>query len=304
MLPEWSNSRWVGVARRQFRNWPSAVAQMLASTETHRAGIRILRALVRLGGWPHPLEVRLRRGGALRTSDAQHLAGLLEAGWRVSLEEGLFLLTGPGEVRLLVRPIDRESRDLCSLYETFVRGDYGERFPDWNVLDIGGGNGDSALCFASRGARRVIAVEPDPRSVAMLRRNLALNPTRDRIEVVEAAATPDGASVDFSIGSPYSAALGTGPDAGASRHVPVPGVAIGQLLDRFERVDLLKVDIEGAEYDLLRAVSPERWTRIRSVRLEFHRGLQDLPTLLEAQGFRVVASVGPPQGLLFAERVS
>jgi FkbM family methyltransferase len=40
--------------------------------------------------------------------------------------------------------------------------------------------------------------------------------------------------------------------------------------DRIDEVALLKVDVEGAELDVLRGIAPERWSRVRQVVLEGH----------------------------------
>lgn len=52
----------------------------------------------------------------------------------------------------------------------------------------------------------------------------------------------------------------------------VPALTLAAFFDRhgIERVDLLKVDIEGAEIDVLMAVPPEMLTRIGQITIEFH----------------------------------
>jgi len=240
----------------------------------------------------------------VRTTDARHLAGLLESGWKVVVRAERLEMTGPDGTHLLVRPIDRESRDLCSLFETWVRGDYGLTFRGMNVLDVGGGNGDSAICFAARGAAKVVTVEPDPRSLEMLRENLALNPTLRQISLIEAGVTADGSPLELPLSTPYATVSRGAPLAAPPETVKVPGLAVARLLEMVPKVDLLKVDIEGGEYAVLRAIPSDGWTRIGAVRLEFHRGLQELPELFESHGFEVTASMGVSQGLLFALRVT
>lgn len=301
--PEWSDWKWIQATRHQLDNWPPALLQMISSVPTERPEIRLLRAVAQRAGWPHPLEARLRSGPGVRTSDAQHLAGLLEAGWRATPKDDLVLMEGPGGIRIFVRPVDRESRDLCSLFETFVRSDYGVDFAGMCVVDLGGGNGDSSICFASRGASRVITLEPDPRSARMLRRNLALNPALSQIELCEAAATPSEPTFELSLRNPYAELAGDRSHGPKPDRISVPGVPIGELLSGLARVDLLKIDIEGGEYGVLRAIPPDAWPKIGGACLEFHQGLQDLPQLFESRGFEVTASLGVRQGLLVASRV-
>ena len=79
-------------------------------------------------------------------------------------------------------------------------------------------------------------------------------------------------------------------------------VPLDELIERCSSVDLLKVDVEGAEYPILRALSSPAWARIRSIRLEFHHGVQDLGTIIASHGFEVAAAPGVDQGLLYAQR--
>jgi phthiocerol/phenolphthiocerol synthesis type-I polyketide synthase E len=58
-----------------------------------------------------------------------------------------------------------------------------------------------------------------------------------------------------------------------------------------ERVDLLKVDVEGAELDVLRGIRSEHWARIRQVVMEVHdvQGrLGVVRDMLKGHGFEVV----------------
>jgi len=61
------------------------------------------------------------------------------------------------------------------------------------------------------------------------------------------------------------------------------------------RVDWLKIDVEGAELDVLRGVSKADWPRIRRVLLEAESGEQEdeIRGLLEDAGFRVHSRPNP-----------
>jgi len=62
-----------------------------------------------------------------------------------------------------------------------------------------------------------------------------------------------------------------------------------------ERVDWLKIDVEGAELDVLRGVSEADWPRIQRVLLEAESGEQEgeMRGLLESAGFRVHSRANP-----------
>ncbi|HEU4880944.1 MAG TPA: FkbM family methyltransferase, partial [Longimicrobium sp.] len=57
-----------------------------------------------------------------------------------------------------------------------------------------------------------------------------------------------------------------------------------------ERIDLLKVDVEGAEYDVLAGIEEEHWERISQVVVEAHeQDLERVTELLARHGFTVAA---------------
>jgi FkbM family methyltransferase len=67
--------------------------------------------------------------------------------------------------------------------------------------------------------------------------------------------------------------------------------------DRVDRIDLLKVDVEGAELDVLLGIGPTTWPKIKQVVMEGHdKGgrLDRIKGLLIAAGFSFIRSEVPP----------
>jgi FkbM family methyltransferase len=125
-----------------------------------------------------------------------------------------------------------------------------------SVLVDGGANlGLSALALAAGvpSHARLLAFEPNPRIGAMLRDNLARNGL-DRAEVQEAAlgAQPgevllhDPSSPAFAFVAPAGEGVGVG-----VQH-QVPCVTLDDVARGFPRLDLVKLDIEGAEMDAIK----------------------------------------------------
>jgi FkbM family methyltransferase len=56
-----------------------------------------------------------------------------------------------------------------------------------------------------------------------------------------------------------------------------------------ERIDLLKIDVEGSEYDVLAGIAPADWKKIRQMVVEVHTGelLDRIKVLLERHGFNL-----------------
>jgi FkbM family methyltransferase len=204
----------------------------------------------------------------------------------------------PSEVRLSsgVSLVARR-RDAVPLYEQFGLDSYGVTLhePIGSILDLGANVGFAAVSLAARhpGAH-LVCVEPDPESFALLERNLALNH-------IEAAVYR--AAV---VGEPgrYAVASGAAP---ASNRVfrsaagEIDGITVGEALGRagLERVDLMKIDIEGAEAGVF--ADARDWApRVRAIIAELHApyGVADADALLALHGFELVPL---PDGARFCD---
>ena len=137
------------------------------------------------------------------------------------------------------------------------------------VVDLGSHIGSSIVFFRVRhpGAE-IHGFEPDPRTFAALEANVgALEGTTIDPRAVTGA---DGEATFHC--SPYSLASSL---VGAGRPVAVRTVSLDTLMDELglDRIDLLKLDVEGAEYDVLAAT--ERLGSIRAICGELHPHLVD-----------------------------
>lgn len=113
------------------------------------------------------------------------------------------------------------------------------------VLDLGANVGMFTVWAASRwpGAK-VLAAEPVPRNVDLLRRNLRLQ-ENPGLDVLEAAVTTSDGTVRFGDGDFTNGRIVEG---GSSDALEVQARDVFPLI---EGVDLLKLDIEGGEWPIL-----------------------------------------------------
>jgi FkbM family methyltransferase len=164
--------------------------------------------------------------------------------------------------RLLV-PAD----DLSLMPELVTHGTYDVPFtafvqrhvrPSDVMVDVGANVGLFTVLGAYRvGDRgRVIAYEPNPQLVGFLRDNVAMNWLGDRVEIVpHAAAASTGvaemlAPQRFRMMSTIHAdedLLGAGHRTGEIERFEIQTEPLDTRLGRLERIDLIKVDVEGAE---------------------------------------------------------
>jgi FkbM family methyltransferase len=153
--------------------------------------------------------------------------------------------------------------------------------PGCTVLDIGAWVGPTVLFAAALGADRVVAVEADPRALELLRGNLAANPAlAARVSVVAAAAAAGPGPVRLGAARKRGDSMSSALLAGAADAWDTIGVAPAELvaLAGGEGPLVVKVDIEGGEYDLLPALAGALPSRCRRLLVAFH------PMLLAAAG--------------------
>lgn len=131
---------------------------------------------------------------------------------------------------------------------------------------------------------KITAFEPDPALRAMLRENLDRNGARG-VTVVDAALGAVDGEMAF---TPDGRAGGT---LGGESAMRVRVVPLSRYLDG--EVDFLKLNIEGAELDVIReAASAGRLRRVRAMVIEYHgwaqapQRLGALLEVLDASGFR------------------
>ncbi|MBA4150616.1 MAG: FkbM family methyltransferase [Verrucomicrobia bacterium] len=124
------------------------------------------------------------------------------------------------------------------------------------VIDGGGCWGDTALQFAHRSGDegKIYCFEFDPENLAILRRNLELNPAlRNRIRVMEEALwSRSGETVKYSPQGPGTSLLQDGTTTAS-----IATRSIDDLVhaEKIPRVDFIKMDIEGAEMNALQGAA-------------------------------------------------
>lgn len=219
----------------------------------------------------------------------------------------------------------RSLMDAWTLKETNLNRDY-ERYgaviqDGWTVVDVGAALGDFTVFAARRAAHgAVFAFEPAPDSVAILQRNLELNKIRNVTVFPNAVAAKAGTlTLDVSGGVPVQYRTAGAQSSGlrhdvtqsAGLRLTVQSLALADVLAGLPqgKCDFLKMDCEGAEYDILLNLDESALSRVRRICLEYHEGVtqhshDDLARFFSAHGWRVrvyPSKVRPELGFLYAE---
>jgi len=181
--------------------------------------------------------------------------------------------------------------DMFIFHEVLTYGVYQVQ-PKWlqrrpeTIVDLGANIGLTSLFMASQySSAKIVAVEPHPESAALLRHNLGCLGQRAR--VWEAAVSDHTGEARLNLANEaYNASL----LRESARHVQVRAVSMNEILgkEQISRIDILKIDIEGAERNLL-AHSPVWLKKVGFMMIEMHEGygFPELTRDLEPAGLAV-----------------
>jgi FkbM family methyltransferase len=163
------------------------------------------------------------------------------------------------------------------------------------VLDIGGHIGCFALAAARRDpGARVHTYEASPSTAAWLSRNVEANGLDDRITAHNVAVAGHHGTIEFADNDGGSSLNGLTAPVGSTHLVEVSSITVSEAnADAGGQVDVVKIDTEGAEYDMVLASDPAAWQTVERVVLEYHdvRGhdWSELDTFFASCGLDVTA---------------
>lgn len=168
------------------------------------------------------------------------------------------------------------SSDAWTLDQIFFHKEYGfevARDPV-AILDAGANIGLASILLANRFPQaKIIALEPEAGNFALLERNVAPYPN---ITPVRAALWHDNSSVE--IVDPGLGYWGFMVRSGTEKRRPteesdtqVPAMTVDAIMQKYaiDRIDILKIDIEGAEYEVFD--DPSLWiSKVDTLIVELH----------------------------------
>jgi FkbM family methyltransferase len=194
---------------------------------------------------------------------------------RVEFTSGGEILLTYGDWKVLLRP---GTADFYSFREIFLQDAYGlKTLPArlGTVLDLGGNVGLFTCAVLPR-AGRVITVEPVQANFQQAAKNLALNGGKATDLVRYAVTGRSGDQITLLLSSrntcKHSLYAGLVEAGGIEGRETVPTITLPDLLTRAgcDDIDLLKCDIEGAEFDVFTATPVPVLRRIHRLIMEVH----------------------------------
>jgi FkbM family methyltransferase len=205
--------------------------------------------------------------------------------------------------------------DHVPLIEIFLREDYGPIATGSVVLDLGANIGAFSV-YAVTAAPGVVvyAYEPWPEFFQSLKGNLALNGHERAVHCFNYAVAGDAGSKDLHVaGTDFSFPTlvgATGPDRLNTQSVPCTTLPEILATNSLTRVDLLKMDCEGAEYEILYSTPLSVLRNITEVRMEYHdldadeRNVRQLKRYMADAGYALTCELpsSPTNGTIWLRR--
>jgi len=158
------------------------------------------------------------------------------------------------------------------------------------VIDIGAHIGTFSL-FAARFAKRIYAFEPLVSNFNILKENIKINGFHN-IEAYNFAVADKSGTRDLFVVQGNMAANSLYLETEFKTKVET--ISLDDIVKRNNifQIDYLKLDCEGAEYDILMKCSPDVLVKIQKIGMECHdidknRNLGSIKEFLEKKGFKV-----------------
>ena len=231
--------------------------------------------------------------------------------WWAALLDHAGLSRGPYTCKLkngLEFQVRAGTDDSRVLFEIYVQKCYGAAVvkPGATVVDIGANIGCFSILAAQK-ASRVIACEPHPDNLEILRKNAAINRTTN-VEIIPCAISSlTGKSALFLPEDDTLVGRYSLHHEGGRRSIEVPCVTLEDLFRQahLTTIDLMKIDCEGSEYEILYGIPGRTLSQIQQIIMECHDfpdhpgwSQRELARYLQGEGFEVVNNAS----LLYARR--
>lgn len=162
------------------------------------------------------------------------------------------------------------------------------RGPCRTAIDLGANVGDWSAWMAQH-FDRVLAVEPDSRAFGVLmQRGLPKNVVASNMAVAGKTGTVAlhmrQSPLQTSLLTEHPVGIAGCPEPPIEKTIEVPCFGLDDLLESEEKIDFVKVDIEGAEAVVFEAANDPRWIDTRFL-IEIHDTSEYVGKFLERIGF-------------------
>ncbi len=207
----------------------------------------------------------------------------------------------------------------------FIKKDYGDIPDNSVVIDVGANIGVFSIFSAGKN-NIVYSYEPMPNNFRLLEENIKLNKLENRVLVFNLSVGAKREKRKLYLGqspfhsflpvesSPFNALYGDLKKADEQSFLEVSCISLKDIFDenKINKCDILKIDCEGAEYEILYNLPDVYFKRIKEIRMEYHNHLNQhensgkyLRSFLTNRGFSVekFKESSPYQGDVWFKRI-
>ena len=156
------------------------------------------------------------------------------------------------------------------------------------VLDLGANRGEFSKTISEKFGCKVYAVEPVPRLFELIEETAFVK------KVLAAAASKSGI-LDIYLPEDECATTYNKKRGVNEKSIKVEAFSLGDLMRKFgiNKIDLIKMDIEGEEIPILESLEPEELRKINQWTIEFHdflypemhKAVEDIKRKISSSGF-------------------
>ncbi|MEK6855510.1 MAG: FkbM family methyltransferase [Nanoarchaeota archaeon] len=225
--------------------------------------------------------------------------------------------------RVRAKTTDREALNEIWVYNIYLKNGFDINKDDL-IIDIGGHVGLFSILASKKAPNgKVYVFEPDPENYELLNFNISANKA-DNIIPIKKAVSFKNESRDLFLSEENQEAHSFFNKSKNPQKITVETIALKDFMSksRISKVDFLKIDCEGAEYEILYNCPQDILKKISKISMEYHnlnsilekRGLsknapekyngEDLKSFLEKSGFNVLLNpYSKRRGMIYASRI-
>lgn len=238
---------------------------------------------------------------------------LTALGIKLGFYEGIKKIKTMNRQQFLVRA---QTTDLSVLNEIYIRRIYDEALLKRPlcpvIVDVGANIGAFSLRAVSLCHKpKIYAFEPYSKNFKMLQKNVELNMLKEPIKTIKKAVTGDGKVHYLNVEASREGASSMYKDSTRNYHEKerIETVKLADFMEKekMDCVDLLKLDCEGAEFEILYSLGQKQFDKIKRIVLEYHEyfgtgKVSELKAFLEKHSYKVKVNSTSKLGMMLAER--
>jgi FkbM family methyltransferase len=205
--------------------------------------------------------------------------------------------------------------DHVPIIEIFLREDYGRMKDGSVIIDLGANIGVFTIYATITASNTTVyAYEPLEGFYNLLKENVRLNRQENAVHSFNFAVAAESTSRTLFVkGTDFYFPTLVGKNANNGQEsIEVQCTTLADIIDsnKLDHVDMLKMDCEGAEYEILYPTPPALFERIKEIRMEYHNldnqscHLGRLKEFLMENGYTVthIQPTSATNGSVWAER--